>query len=67
MALSNKVNEKNVLLVENLKPNLLSVSQICDQGNICIFDSVKCEIIKKDRKTCWDWCEKSKECIHPRK
>ena len=35
------------MLVENLKPNLLSVSQTCDQGNIFIFDSKKCEIRKK--------------------
>ena len=48
MALSNKVNEKNVLLVENLKPNLLSVSQTCDQGHICIFDSKKWEIMNKN-------------------
>jgi hypothetical protein len=38
--LGNKKNkEENVLLVENLKPNILSVSQTCDQGNILIFDS----------------------------
>ena len=30
MALRNKVKTKNVLLVENLKLNLLSVSQTCD-------------------------------------
>ena len=39
---------KNVLLVENMKPSLLSVSQTCDQGHICIFDSKKCEIRRKD-------------------
>ena len=43
-----KVKSKNVLLVENLKPSLLSVSQTCDQGHICIFDSKKCEIRRKD-------------------
>ena len=32
MSLGNdKIKAKNVLLVENLKPNLLSVSQTCDQ------------------------------------
>ena len=31
-----------------MKPNLLNVSQTCDQGNICIFDLEKCEIRKKD-------------------
>ena len=44
---NNKIKEENVLLVENLKPNLLSVSQTCDQGHICIFDSKKCEIKNK--------------------
>ena len=43
-----KEKAKNVLLVENLKPSLLSVSQTCDQGHICIFDSQKCEIRRKD-------------------
>ena len=45
---NNKINAENVLLVEKLKPNLLSVSQTCDQEHICIFDSEKCEIRKKD-------------------
>jgi len=44
---NSKIKEENVLLVENLKPNLLSVSQTCDQGHICIFDSEKCEIKNK--------------------
>ena len=42
-----KDKAKNVLLVENLKPSLLSVSKTCDQGHICIFDSQKCEIRKE--------------------
>ena len=46
--LNNKINVENVLLVEKLKPNLLSVSQTCDQGHICIFYSKKCEIRKKE-------------------
>jgi hypothetical protein len=33
------VKEKNVLLVEDLKHNLLSVSQIFDQGYTLTFDS----------------------------
>jgi hypothetical protein len=45
---SNKTKEEDVLLVENLKPNLLSVSQTCDQGHILTFDSHKCEIRKRD-------------------
>jgi hypothetical protein len=43
-----ELKQKNVLLVENLKSNLLSVSQTCDQGHILIFDSKKCEIRKED-------------------
>jgi hypothetical protein len=38
----------NPTMVENLKPNILSVSQTCDQGHILAFDSQKCEIRKKD-------------------
>ena len=48
IVVNNKIKAENVLLVEKLKPNLLSVSQTCDQGHICIFDSKKCEIRKKD-------------------
>jgi hypothetical protein len=32
-------NEKNVLLVEDMKHNLLSVSKMCDQGKKLVFDS----------------------------
>jgi hypothetical protein len=39
--------EKNVLLVEDMKHNLLSVSQMCDQGHKVTFDSQKCEIRKE--------------------
>jgi hypothetical protein len=45
---NNKNKEEDVILVENLKPNLLSVSQICNQGHILTFDFQKCEIKKKD-------------------
>jgi hypothetical protein len=33
--------EKNVLLVEYMKHNFLSVSQMCDQGHKVTFDSQK--------------------------
>jgi hypothetical protein len=45
---NNKTKAEDVLLVENLKPNLLSVIQTCDQGHILTFDSHKCEIRKRD-------------------
>ena len=45
-----KDEAKNVLLVENMKPSLLSVTQPCDQGHICIFYSHKCEIRRKNSR-----------------
>ena len=48
MVIRDKIKDENVLLIENLKPNILSVIQTCDQGHICIFDSKKCEIRRKD-------------------
>ena len=38
-----KVKVTNVLLVEYLKHNILSVSKMCDQGYTLIFNSKKCE------------------------
>jgi hypothetical protein len=43
---SKDAKEENVLLVEDMKHNLLSVSQMCDQGHKLVFDSEKCEIRK---------------------
>jgi hypothetical protein len=41
-----EAKEENVLLVEDMKHNLLSISQMCDQGHKLVFDSEKCEIRK---------------------
>ena len=38
---------KDVLLVENMNQNLLSVGQMCDQGHTMLFNSKKCEIRKR--------------------
>ena len=35
---------ENVLLVDNLKHNLLSISQLCDKGYLIKFDSSNCLI-----------------------
>jgi hypothetical protein len=43
-----KDKSKNVMLVEKLKPILLSVIQTYDQGHFCIFDSPKCEIRREE-------------------
>jgi hypothetical protein len=39
---------EKVLCVETLKRNLLSVSQMCNQGHTLTFDSQECEIIKEN-------------------
>jgi hypothetical protein len=41
---SENVKAGKVLLVEDLKHNILSVSKICDQGYTLMFDSRKCKI-----------------------
>jgi hypothetical protein len=45
---SENVKATNVLLVEDLKHNLLSVIKICDQGYNLKFDSRRCEIREED-------------------
>jgi hypothetical protein len=44
---NNNTKEKNVRLVEDMKHNLLSLSQMCDQGHKFTFYSQKCEIRKE--------------------
>ena len=45
VCLNNKKNlAENVLLVEDMEHNLLSVSQTCDKGRYMIFDSNSCQI-----------------------
>ena len=39
---------KNVLLIEKMKHNLLSVSQMCDQGHVLTFTSKECKIQRED-------------------
>ena len=59
-AMNNKIQDKNALLVEDLKPNLLSVSQTCDQGHICILFWEMWNQKKGLKKTCWDCCKEFK-------
>ena len=48
IAISNDMSISNVLLVESLNFNLLSVAQLCDLGFKCIFGVVDVEIISVD-------------------
>ena len=46
--LGNKASQvENVILVENMRHNLLSMSQTCDQGHTLTFNSRECEIRKE--------------------
>jgi hypothetical protein len=48
IAISNDISISNVLLIESLNFNLLSVAQLCDLGFKCIFGSDDVEIISID-------------------
>jgi len=39
--------EENVLLVEDMKHNIISVSQMCDQGHKLLLESQMCEMQKE--------------------
>ena len=51
IAISNDLSISNVLLVESLNFNLLSVAQLCDLGFKCIFGVDDVEIISVDGST----------------
>ena len=42
---NSQTQTKNLLLVENLKYNLLSISQLCDKGYRVCFESNACHVI----------------------
>ena len=46
--LKEKVKANNVMYVDGLKHNLLSVSQMCDQGNEVFFSSKECVVRELD-------------------
>ena len=45
---SKDATTKDVLLIENMRQNLLSVSQMCDQGHVLTFTSKDYKIIRED-------------------
>ena len=48
--LKEKVKAGNVMYVDGLKHNLLSVSQMCDQGNEVVFRSNGCVVRELDTR-----------------
>jgi len=48
--LKEKVKAGNVMYVDGLKHNLLSVSQMCDQGNEVVFQSNRCVVRELDTR-----------------
>ena len=53
---------ENVMLVEGLRANLLSVSQICDQGYIVNFDSENCYVVNDQNETILQGSRSSDNC-----
>jgi hypothetical protein len=51
ITLSNDLTLSNVLLVDSLNFNLLSIAQLCDNGFRCSFTSNKFEVTSLDGKT----------------
>jgi len=43
---------ENVILVDGLKHNLLSISQLCDRGFKVIFDDLACNILDRQTNAC---------------
>jgi hypothetical protein len=48
IAISNDISISNMLLVESLNFNLVSIAQLCDLGFKCIFEVDDVEIISVD-------------------
>ena len=47
VAISNDLSLSNVLYVKSLNYNLLSVSQLCDFGYLCLFDETNMKVFRK--------------------
>ena len=43
---------ENIVLVDSLKHNLLSISQLCDRGFKVIFNDLSCNILDSKTNTC---------------
>jgi len=43
---------ENVILVDGLKHNLLSISQLCDRGFKVVFDDLACNVLDRQTNTC---------------
>ena len=43
---------ENVVLVDCLKHNLFSISQLCDRGFKVIFDDLACNVLDKQTNAC---------------
>ena len=47
ISLSSSLSIDDVYLVEDLKHNLISISQLCDKGHRVLFSTEKCSIYEK--------------------
>ena len=53
---------KNVLHVEGLKANLLSINQLCDQKLNVKFTKNSCKVLNKSREVVLKWSRSSNNC-----
>ena len=59
---------KNVLFVEGLKANLISISQLCDQELFVSFSKNECRVLDKEENCVMEGSRSSDNCymlIHP--
>ena len=43
---------ENVVLVDDLKDNLLSINQLCDRGFKVVFDDLACNVLDRQTNAC---------------
>ena len=54
----------DVRYVEELKANLISVSQLCDQGHNVNFSKDSCEVIDENNRVLMNDCRQVDNCYH---
>ena len=54
----------DVRYVDGLKANLISISQICDQGYKVSFDDIGCVVMNKENQICMRGKRQTDNCYH---
>ena len=51
VAISKDLSISNLLLVESVSFNLISIAQLCDLGLVCIFSDIGVDVTSKEDKS----------------